>query len=429
MASYAKYMRARLAPLTASRIVPYCGITFLLALTAHNQASDVALIAYVLAVFSVVSVMASMSLGAVGNLVAECADDAQQNINLFRGGFGFSLFMAAGVMLIGGILAFSVSWLPGAQMDINKIRHLAFIYIMAIPLLVMNTFLHFFHEANGEAGMCSLIRTSTTLCSVAYLWVAYVTSDTDNFIYWAMVYFVFGESLLLLCMLVLSWRRKFDFVPVYCQRTVLNVTSMGLPIALGLAGQKLYFYLLNERLAALTPLWVAQLSVYMSVVGLLMIPIVAYCQAHSLYVSGHSDGRWQSYIKGQSGLLGLIGVMLGALILSGGGGRLFFWLGGNIVLFDRDAFISTAVLLSSSAILSLSTSHLRGLRDTLAAQLIMNTLMLSVLVPIIYFVRLDSADIHFYLRLQSAGFLGGFVFLQLRIRFMHQKAALTSATC
>ena len=102
MARYAKYMRARLAPLTASRIMPYCGVTFLLALTAHNQASDVALIAYVLAIFSVVSVMASMSLGAVGNLVAECADDTRQKINLFRGGFGFSLFMAAGVMLIGG---------------------------------------------------------------------------------------------------------------------------------------------------------------------------------------------------------------------------------------------------------------------------------------------------------------------------------------
>lgn len=427
MTTYTQYMRARLAPLTTSRIMPYCGITFLLALTAHNQASDVALIAYVLAIFSVVSVMASMSLGAMGNLVAECAGDVRQKENLFRGGFGIALVMASGVLLIGVMLASAVPWLPGALMDVNKIRYLAFIYIMAIPLLVVNTFLHFFHEANGDAGVCSWVKMVSTLCCVVYLCVAYKVSENGQFVYWAMAYFVFGEALLLLCMVLLTWRRKFNFIPVYCKRTVLNVTRLGLPIALGLAGQKLYFYLLNERLAVLMPGGVAQLSVYMSVVGLLLIPVVAYCQAHSLYISGQADGSWRSYLKGQTGLLGLTGLMLGVLLLSGG--RLFFWLGENIVPFDQRAFITTAVLLSSSAILSLSTSHLRGLRDTLAPQLIMNTLMLSVLVPIIYLVRVDSADIHFYLRLQSAGFLGGFACLQLRIRFMHQKAALTSAVC
>ena len=73
--------------------------------------------------------------------------------------------------------------------------------------------------------------------------------------------------------------------------------------------------------------------------------------------------------------------------------------------------------------LSLSTSHLRGLRDTLAPQLMMNMVMLSVLIPIIYFANVGSADIHFYLRLQSAGLLVGFICLQLRIRHRHVVAA------
>ena len=115
----------------------------------------------------------------------------------------------------------------------------------------------------------------------------------------------------------------------------------------------------------------------------------------------------------------LIVLLLCALLVVGH--SLFFWLGEKIVAFNRDAFISVGYLLVSGSVLSLSTSHLRGLRDTLAPQLMMNLVMLSVLVPIIYFVSSEAADIHFYLRLQSAGLFTGFILLQLRIWHMHVK--------
>ncbi len=194
---------------------------------------------------------------------------------------------------------------------------------------------------------------------------------------------------------------------------------LGFPIAFGLAGQKLYFYLLNEKLASTMAIWVAQLSVYMSVIGLFMIPVVAYCQAHSLYISRYAGRRWEFYVKGQLGLWMLVGVLLCALSLTGH--SIFFGLGGEIVTFDRGAFISASCLLVSGSVLSLSTSHLRVMRDVLVPQFIMNSVMLSVLIPIIFFVSVGARDIHFYLRLQSAGLLAGFLFLQLRIRSMHAR--------
>ena len=78
MMRYERFMRRSLVPLTISRVMPYFGITFLLALVAHKHASDLALISYVLAIFSVVAVMLSMSLGATGNLIAEHSDDIQE---------------------------------------------------------------------------------------------------------------------------------------------------------------------------------------------------------------------------------------------------------------------------------------------------------------------------------------------------------------
>ena len=67
---YEEHMRGVLASFAISRFTPYCGITFLLAMVAHNQEGDLAFVAYVLAVYSVVAVMISMSLAATGNLIA-----------------------------------------------------------------------------------------------------------------------------------------------------------------------------------------------------------------------------------------------------------------------------------------------------------------------------------------------------------------------
>ena len=421
---YEKHMRSFLLPLVVSRIIPYCGIAFLLALAAHNLASDVALIAYILAFFSVLSVMVSMPLAGIGNLIAEHSEDPDDKKKLFSGGLGAALTMAAMAILFSCLLLAIILLLPGAQMDVNKVYTLALIYSAAVPLLVINTFLHFFHEASGDARACSIIKAGTTLVACIGIFFVYSVSESNinAFVYWAMGYFLFGEVLLLVCLMGLSWRRALSFVPVYCKRTACNIKCIGLPIALGLGGQKLYFYLLNEKLAAVASALVAQLSIYMSVVGLLMIPVVAYCQAHSLYVSKYVSQCPRSYVKGQAGLLCVVVIMLCVLLL--GGSSLFFWLGGQIIIFDREAIITVTALLVSSAVLSLSAAHLRGLRDTLAPQLVMNVLMLSVLVPIIYFAGVGYNNIHFYLRLQSAGLFTGFVVLQLRIRYMHGNAVM-----
>ncbi|WP_300730242.1 hypothetical protein [Pseudomonas sp.] len=388
-------------------------------LTGHNRPSDLAFIAYVLAIYSVLAVMVSMSLAATGNLVAEHANSPHEKMSLFRGGLSVAVIMASIALLVSLGLVMLMDCFPGAQMGVGKVKFLAVIYVGAIPLLVVNTFLHFFHEASGDARACSMIKAGATALSLFYLVVVFFVVDVEHFIFWAAGYFLFGETVLLVCLVRLSWARELEFSPMHCRRTVRNVVMLGFPIAFGLAGQKLYFYLLNEKLASTMAIWVAQLSVYMSVIGLFMIPVVAYCQAHSLYISRYAGRRWEFYVKGQLGLWMLVGVLLCALSLTGH--SIFFGLGGEIVTFDRGAFISASCLLVSGSVLSLSTSHLRVMRDVLVPQFIMNSVMLSVLIPIIFFVSVGARDIHFYLRLQSAGLLAGFLFLQLRIRSMHAR--------
>lgn len=418
---YEVYMKRTFIPFTTSRLMPYCGITVLLAVVAHNRASDLELIAYVLAIYSVLSVTASMMLAATGNLVAEHSDNTQEKALLFRGGFSIVLLLALVSLALGLLIVSLMVHLPGAQIGVSKIQGLAAIYVAAIPLLVINTFLQFYHEACGEAHACSKLKAGSTVLSLCYIAVAYSVADAEGFIDWAMGYFFCGELLLLLGLLKLSCQRGLSFCPRYCALTARNILTLGLPIALGLAGQKLYFYLLNEKLAMVLPALLAQLSVCMSGLGLLMIPIIAYCQAHSLYVSSYRQNRSILYLKGLLGVCGLVVLLLSLLSVTGK--FIFYWLGRNIIPFNGMTFITLACLLGSGSVLSLSTSHLRGLRDTLAPQMMMNIIMLSILIPIIYFVRVSEPDVHFYLRLQSAGLLAGFLFLQLRIRQMQLKKA------
>ena len=395
---YEVFMRRTFFPFTTSRLMPYCGITFLLALVAHNRASDLELIAYVLAIYSVLSVTASMMLAATGNLVAEYLDNTQEKALLFRGGFSIVLLLALVSLGVGLLMVSLMAYLPGALIDVDKIQWLAVIYVAAIPLLVINNFLQFYHEACGEARACSKIKAGSTVLSLFYLAVTYYAAGGESFIDWAMGYFFCGELLLLLGLLKLSCRRHLSFCPRYCARTARNILTLGLPIALGLAGQKLYFYLLNEKLAMVLPALLAQLSVCMSGLGLLMIPIIAYCQAHSLYVSSYRQNRSILYLKGLLGVCGLVVLLLSLLSVTGK--FLFYWLGSNIIPFDGMTFITLACLLGSGSVLSLSTSHLRGLRDTLAPQMMMNIIMLSILIPIIYFVRVKEPDVHFFYAIQ-----------------------------
>ena len=122
---YEMHMRRTFIPFTTTRILPYCGITFLLALVAHNRASDVSLIAYVLAIYSVLAVIVSMSLGATGNLIAEHVGDPQEKARLFRGGFSVAMLMALVALLLGLLMLVFTVYLPGAQMDVSSVYSLS----------------------------------------------------------------------------------------------------------------------------------------------------------------------------------------------------------------------------------------------------------------------------------------------------------------
>ncbi|NBA94047.1 hypothetical protein [Pseudomonas sp. R5(2019)] len=407
--SYPDAMLRSMPAFMLSRAIPFLGIFLTFSTVAHRSPGDLAEFSYTLAIFAVITAITSMSLGATGNLAAERG--ASMNA-LFSSGLALCAAMTLlAVLLCVGVLVTSPH-LPGLQkLSGSNFTALSLIYIACIPFLILNTFLHLFHESSGRPAICSKIRTICTLAGCGYLAATAHFARPEQFALLAMGYFLTSEGLATLCLVLLSRSRNLSFKPVFCKKTTAHMLSLGVPIALGLAGQKVYFYLLNERLAVLGEGLVAQLAVFMIVIGVLMNPFLSLSQVHSLYVSKQPEQKNAAYLSGLIGVTTVLGVLAGLLWWFD---EAIFRLAGASV-FDSDDGLYAVLMffIGTCALQGLTLAHLRAMKQTLVPQVMVNLIMLLGLLPVIYHFSPESPRLTDFLYFQGSATLMGVVVLQV----------------
>jgi Na+-driven multidrug efflux pump len=157
----------------------------------------------------------------------------------------------------------------------------------------------------------------------------------------------------------------------------------------------------------------------MTVTGLLVIPFIALSQIHSLQVSRHTE---HARIYYRTGLVWILCFMtLGATLLYLCGKYVFLAMGGTIIDYSIKLYFTLIIFLASSALLSLSFSHLRARHETLLPQLAVNIIMLAFLTPALYNYNFIDPDIETFLMLQSGAAFAGFLVLLTRIHFVHRQ--------
>jgi len=398
--TYNYHLKSLFIPMLISRATPLAGITLVFALVAHKTSEGLAIFAYTLALFSIISTLTAMCLSATGNVIARPTEDTSSAQDIFSAGLYVSGLAAGIATLCSCALLAGLHYFPGAKnLDTSAVAGLASLYIACIPLTIINTFFHLFHESSGFASACSRIKMVSITTGGCLLGGAYELFSPGYFLSSAIVFFIVTEAISFVAYALLSHRRGFHFRPKYHARKAMLLLKMGVPIAVGLGGQKVYFYLLNERLAALQGALVAQLSVFMTVAGLLLLPFMALSQAHSLFVSQVTGSTRQPYRHGLFWLVMLIGALL---IFVGIAGKLLLSAVGGPVLEASPAFFATmACFLVSNGLLALNMGHLRGAGDTLVPQLTVNAVIFAALVPVFYFVTPVAPDVMWYMSLQS----------------------------
>lgn len=416
--SYRQAVRKSLPAFIAGRLIPTAGISIVFLLMAHKAPNDLAVFSYVLAVVTMVSAPSSLLLATIGNKTASLAHNTTAQRRLFTGGFTMALGIAILTPLICLLTVYFASRASGAQLqDKEAFWNLSIIYISSTPLVVVNSFLQLFLEATGKAAHYSRLKGFITCGSGVTLTLVALSAVSESFKYYAMSYFFITEGLTL-CLLIrcLSDQRLYSLVQAKAVSGYFLGT--GAPIAAGLGGQKVFYYLLTERIARIDTSVVAQLSVFMTVIGLLIIPPLALCQIHSLQVSRNPQYAPGYYWRGLGMTIGIIGLV--AVILLPVGEWLFQAVGGTVLPYDVKLYLLTVFFLSGSTLISFALGHLRARNDILVPQLFINTMMLVIFIPIVYSVNFTDPTLTTFLSLQGSMTWICFFSLWVRIFLMHK---------
>ncbi|MFF7709193.1 hypothetical protein [Pseudomonas sp. NPDC007930] len=398
---YFLHMKKVLLPMFIGRLVPVLGITLVFSLVAHSSSAQLATFAYALASLSVLTALTSMCLSATGNVIAGQGQGERGAQQVFSSG----LLLAAALALVGTLAAMALAqtlWrLPGAgHFDLPYLVNMAWLYVLCVPFTIANVFFQLFHEGAGFASRCATVRTCAAGISGGLLWVALWFFSGRDFALMAMGYFFLSECLAFLAFIRLARQRGLRFKPALDAQWAQQILFLGVPVSFGLAGQKLYFYCLNERLAQASIDLVAQLAAFMNIAGLLLIPALALSQAHSVYVSKIAAGRGTAYGQGIGCFLLLMLVLAAAAVLLGE--PVVALMSGVTLSYSPGLLAAIMVYLASSGFLALVMGHLRGMNDTLRPQLIVNLMLFTLLVPVIYCVAPATLGIMGYVWLQSA---------------------------
>ncbi|MFA4846392.1 MAG: hypothetical protein WC654_07625 [Patescibacteria group bacterium] len=367
-----------------------------------------------MAVFAMISAPLSLPLSAVANIVASFAESETSLANLFRRGLSFTLILASISIVLAATVVFLLPYLANSRaLDGNTLLILAAIYLPAMPLLVLNSYLHFYHEASGQTKACSRIKSVCVASACTYIAAAFVIVESENFTYIATSYFVIVEVLQLIGFFWLSRKMGLSFAFTASKGFARQILKLGVPASIGLCSQRIFYYLLNDRLASVDAQLVADLSIYMSIMGIFSIPIAAFAQLHSIQASQNSGSPLSQYRPGLLWCLALTTALLSCLGILGK--PVFFVFAGDSSLFTLRAFATMSLYLLSGSLLVVAVSQLRAMHDAVLPQLTVNGLTFVVMLPVLYLMDIRDFDIDTFLRFQVLSVLVGFGVLQLRM--------------
>lgn len=412
--TYIVHFKENFLSILISRVAPMLGVTLIFVLLARHATLELASFSYVLASLSVMSSIASMGLAAIGNLAAAASAEGQDTQRFFSTG----LFLAVTLAGIGITVALAfpglAPLLPGAQrLDPYLLEALSLTYAACIPFTIVNFFFQTFFEGTGSASFCAMMRTACTLIGVGYLMCIFLISDGRGFALLAAVYFILVESLCFFCFLVFARRKLFRIMKVPCKDILVRCLSISAPIAVGLAAQKFYFFMLNERLAQLELVLVSQLSCFMNVAAVVLLLYVAFGQTHSLYVSGFGGWDGAPYLRGVAGCVVISGILI--FVVSMFGSEVFHLMCGEVLPYGRAIQYALIFYFVSSGFLALAFAHLRALNDTRIPQLSVSIMMLFILLPYFYVLEPDAPDLAVFVNAQSAVLMVASIVLSIRV--------------
>ncbi len=416
---YYHNLKEKLIPFTTSRLAPFIAFTLILISISRFNYPELANFSYLTALYSLPVILLSMPLAMIGNLVSNKKNDIVHGVSAFKSGLPLCIFLT-----LAGFIVSLVIHLFFLHSTNHNFVLASGIYIFCVPFLILNTYLFFFIESSINSKVMANIKIYTALlCTIG---IVVTALNVQLLLTWHVffVFFIF-EIVLFLCYLNVIRKHLKDCYLDLNKKSIYkytkNILAMGLPVSLGMAGQKLVYFLMALRLLKVDELYVSDLSVLMSVLGFIALPLGAFTQIHSLYVSnGDYSNQLHAFKKGIVAFLFLIiFVSIIFLLLNTKIIEIF----GSTHINDQHGYIkSLTIFFLSTSLMSLCMAHLRALKDTFIPQAMANIILLLFYIPAIWFQSDSASTVPIFLNYQSAFLFFISFLLVLRI---HRKRMAT----
>ncbi|WP_027710543.1 hypothetical protein [Dickeya chrysanthemi] len=398
----------KIFPFCTSRFSPYIGFMIITIVMARYNREELAVFSYFTAFFALPVTILSMPLAMIGNLVVSGQRDGESGGAIFLSGIPLGIVLS--------ISGFFISWVIGALFLNSYDKESYQIYIYCVPLLIFNNYLFFFIESFLSSGFIAKIKVFFSLISSFFIaLIAFYLNDIKAI--YVFVSFLFMEVSFLFFYVGIIFYKKINWnvKDVNYKRTSSQLIKFGSPIAIGLAGQKLVYFLLTQRLMGINPLHVSDLSVVMSVVGLIGIPVGAFSQIHSLFVSERKLSEQYNLFKvGVFFILSICFIIM--LLFSIFGKEILMLYGNNPLLNNTTVYVSIFLLFITSSYMQLGMSHLRAINDTLIPQGIANIVLIIFFLPIIWMPSFNNMAVSGFIIVQSSCLFIICVFLFFRVK-------------
>ncbi|UJR52618.1 hypothetical protein [Dickeya zeae] len=398
----------KIFPFCVSRFAPYIGFMIITIVMARYNREELAIFSYFTAMFALPITILSMPLAMIGNLVTSGQRDGKSGGAIFLSGMPLAIILS--------ISGFFISWGIGKFFLNLYDKESYLVYICCVPFLIFNNYLFFFIESFISSGFIAKVKLFLSLLSSLLISLIsfYLNDMKAVYVFWSFLFievsffFFYGG-------IILYKKIDFKLKDLNYKRTTSQLINFGSPIAIGLAGQKLVYFLLTQRLMGINPLYVSDLSVIMSVIGLISIPVGAFSQIHSLFVSERKFPEQYGFFKIGLFLILLICLFI-MLLLSFFMKEVMMLYGNGALLNNTSVYISIFLLFITSSYMQLGMSHLRAINDTLIPQGVANIVLIILFLPIIWMPSFSSMNVPSFIIVQAACLFIICLFLFLRVK-------------
>lgn len=422
---YFNNIRSKIIPFITSRVVPFAGFTLITVMIARLNYPELGTFTYLTAMFSLPVVLMSMPLAMVGNFSAESKKTGESGSEIFLSGLPLAILLSVSGGLIAAIMLFY--FVSPVDKNVNLAGE---IYCICVPFLIINTYLFYYIESYISNKIMAKVKIASTFISAVA--IVSLSVVVDKIVTWHVFSVFLLIEIILFCLYswVIASHSDGNLKQGLCSKVTeasKKLIVIGLPVALGLTGQKAVYFLITQRINDINSSLVADLSVMMSISGILSLPFAALAQIHSLFVS-ESDFKFHYQIFKQGIICGCIAIF--SILIIGTGGYYFLLKLYNAapVLYNLNYFLSISSLFVASSLMLLSMSHLRALHDTLYPQSIAVLILLVGFIPVIWLHTFKDDALYKIIYIQAAFTMLIFVVLSFRIKTQFKLSNGTEVT-